>query len=88
MYASLHTHLRADLLRRDMGKQARTMMMMSDATAEAGVEEEAAAAPTGELTELARLEVRIGKIVEVRRLRGGGRFLCPLAVSRLGNGSR
>lgn len=40
--------------------------MMSDtaATDEAGVE----AAPVGELTELARLEMRIGKIVEVRRL--------------------
>eukprot|EP00752_Nemacystus_decipiens_P008530 g7619.t1 len=46
---------------------ARTMMMMSDTTAEAGVDEEAAAAPTGELTELARLEIRIGKIVEIAR---------------------
>lgn len=40
-------------------------MMMSDATAEAGTAEEEAPAPTGELTELARLEIRIGKIVEV-----------------------
>ncbi len=39
--------------------------MMSDATAEAGMAQEEAAAPTGELTELARLEIRIGKIVEV-----------------------
>lgn len=39
--------------------------MMSDVTTEtttAGVE----AAPTGELTELARLEIRVGKILEVK----------------------
>lgn len=42
--------------------------MMSDATA---TEEEATAAPTGELTELARLEIRIGKIVEVRERAAG-----------------
>ncbi|CAM9162820.1 unnamed protein product [Ectocarpus sp. 6 AP-2014] len=43
----------------------RTMMMMSDAAVTE--EEAAAAAPTGELTELARLEIRIGKIVEIAR---------------------
>ncbi|CAM9820696.1 unnamed protein product [Pylaiella littoralis] len=43
----------------------RTMMMMSDATTTE--EEEAAAPPSGELTELARLEIRIGKIVEIAR---------------------
>lgn len=39
-------------------------MMMSD-SATTATEEEAPAAPAGELTELARLEIRIGKIVEV-----------------------
>lgn len=39
-------------------------MMMSDAAVTE--EEAAAAAPTGELTELARLEIRIGKIVQVK----------------------
>lgn len=39
--------------------------MMSDTTATDEAEVEAA--PKGELTELARLEIRIGKIVEVRR---------------------
>ena len=63
-------------------------MMMSDATAEAGVEEEAAVAPTGELTELARLEIRTGKIVEVIWLLGGTavggrRLLSPLSLVRL-----
>lgn len=45
-------------------------MMMSDATATEA--EEAPAAPTGELTELARLEIRIGKIVEVKTKRDDG----------------
>jgi leucyl aminopeptidase (aminopeptidase T) len=34
-----------------------------------GAEAEAPAAPTGELTELARLEIRVGKIVEVKHAR-------------------
>jgi hypothetical protein len=34
-----------------------------------GAEAEASAAPTGELTELARLEIRVGKIVEVKHAR-------------------
>lgn len=41
------------------------MRMMSDSATTATEEEEAPAAPAGELTELARLEIRIGKIVEV-----------------------
>lgn len=39
--------------------------MMSDTTVAGEAEAEVEAAPVGELTELARLEIRIGKIVEV-----------------------